>query len=85
MKRIARREFAVLEKDVIRVLGESKKMVKHLTSTQCLPEFLFFFFKLGFLSHTKYSAQKPHLSKQWPNVFILSAYPPVAHWVGREL
>ena len=43
MKRIARREFSVLEKGVIRVLGESKKMVKHLTSTQCLPKFFFFF------------------------------------------
>ena len=41
MKRIARREFAILEKGVIRVLGESKKMVKHLTSTQCLTEFFF--------------------------------------------
>ena len=50
MKRIARREFAILEKGVIRVLGESKKMVKHLTSTQCLTEF--FFLKIGFLSHT---------------------------------
>lgn len=82
MKRIPRREFAILEKDVIRVLGESKKMVKHLTSTQCLTEF---FLKTRISLSYSYSAQKPHLSQQWPNVFILSAYPPVAHWVGGEL
>ena len=70
---------------MIRVLGESKKMVKHSRLLSVFPSFFKKKNKLGFLSHTKYSAQKPRLSKQWPNVFILSAYPPVAHWVGGEL